>query len=127
MAKECLCNKNGDVLVFPCSGGSNCGQIANQVALEITEDGIGTIFCLAGVGANIASIVDAAKTAKRIIAVDGCSVGCAKKILNNAGLNITDHIDITQEGITKNNKFKLSQQDVFFITKRVRQELKKEK
>ena len=40
MTKKCLCKNNEKVLVFPCSGGSNCGQISNQVAIEITEDGV---------------------------------------------------------------------------------------
>lgn len=127
MTKKCLCDKNDGVLVFPCSGGSNCGQIANQVAVEITKDGIGTMFCLAGIGAHIPSMIESAKSAKRIIAIDGCSAECAKKTLEHAGITINDHIDIAKEGIPKNSNYKLSQQDVFFITKRVRQELTKEK
>lgn len=124
--KKCACSANG-VIVFPCSGGSNCGQIANQVAVDITEDGIGTISCLAGIGADVSSMIESAKSAKRIVAIDGCSVGCAKKILERAGLTITDYIDLAKEGITKNTNFKLSNQDVLFIAKIVRQGLKKEK
>jgi len=126
MTKECLCQAN-EIVVFPCSGGSNCGQIANEVAVDLTEDGVGTIFCLAGIGAHIPGMIESAKSAKRIVAIDGCSVECAKKTLEHAGLTITDYIDITTEGIAKNKNFKLSQQDVLFIAKRVRQELKKEK
>jgi len=126
MAKECLCQAS-EVVVFPCSGGSNCGQIANQVAVDLTEDGVGTVFCLAGIGAHIPGMVESAKSAKRIVAIDGCSVACAKKTLEHAGLTITDYIEITQEGIAKNKDFKLSQQDILFIAKRARQELKKER
>jgi len=126
MAKECLCKAN-EVVIFPCSGGSNCGQIANQVAVHLTEEGVGTLFCLAGIGAHISGMIESAKSAKRLVAIDGCSVECAKKTLEHAGLTITDYIDITTEGIAKNKNFKLSQQDVLFIAKRVRQELKKEK
>lgn len=50
MAKECLCQAK-EVVVLPCSGGSNYGQIANQVDIDITKEGVGTIFCLAGIGA----------------------------------------------------------------------------
>jgi len=126
MAKECLCQAS-EVVVFPCSGGSNCGQIANQVAVDLTEDGVGTVFCLAGIGAHIPGMIESAKSAKRIVAIDGCSAACAKKTLEHAGLTITDYIDITQEGIAKNKNFKLSQQDILFIAKRAKQELAKER
>ena len=124
MTKECLCQPS-EIVVFPCSGGSNCGQIANQVAVDLTEDGVGTVFCLAGIGAHVPGMIESAKSAKRIVAIDGCSVECAKKTLEHAGLTITDYVDITKEGITKNKNFKLSQQDILFIVKRVKQELKK--
>ena len=126
MAKECLCQAS-EVVVFPCSGGSNCGQIANQVAVDLTEDGVGTVFCLAGIGAHVPGMIESARSAKRIVAIDGCSVECAKKTLEHAGLTITDYIDITQEGIAKNKNFKLSQQDILFIAKRAKQELAKER
>ena len=126
MAKECLC-KASEVVILPCSGGSNCGQIANQVAVDLTEDGVGTVFCLAGIGAHIPGMIESAKSAKRIVAIDGCSIECAKKTLEHAGIAITDYIDITKEGISKNKNFSLSQQDVLYIAKRIRQELKNEK
>ena len=126
MAKECLCQAS-EVVVFPCSGGSNCGQIANQVAVDLTEDGVGTVFCLAGIGAHIPGMIESARSARRVVAIDGCSVACAKKTLEHAGLTVTDYIDITKEGIAKNKNFKLSQQDILFIAKRARQELKKER
>lgn len=126
MAKECLCQAN-EIVVFPCSGGSNCGQIANSVAVHLTEEGVGTLFCLAGIGAHVPGMIESAKSAKRIVAIDGCSVACAKKTIEHAGLNVTDYIDITKEGIAKNKDFKLSQQDVLFIVKRAKQELTKER
>jgi len=124
MAKECLCQAS-EVVVLPCSGGSNCGQIANQVAVHLTEEGVGSLFCLAGIGAHIPSMIESARAAKRLVVIDGCSVECARKTLEHAGLSITDYIDITKEGIAKNKNFKLSQQDIFFIVKRIKQALKK--
>jgi len=126
MAKECLCQAS-EVVIFSCSGGSNCGQIANNVAVHLTEEGVGTLFCLAGIGAHIPGMIESAKSAKRIVAIDGCSVACAKKTIEHAGLNVTDYIDITKEGIAKNKDFKLSQQDILFIVKRTKQELAKER
>jgi len=126
MAKECLCQAS-EVLIFPCSGGSNCGQIANKVAVHLTEEGVGTLFCLAGIGAHIPGKIESARSAKRIVAIDGCSVACAKKTIEHAGLTVTDPIDIAKEGIVKNKDFKLSQQDILFIAKRTKQELAKER
>jgi len=126
MAKECLCQAN-EIVVFPCSGGSNCGQIANNVAVYLTEEGIGTLSCLAGIGAHVPGMIESARSAKRIVAIDGCSVACAKKTIEHAGLNVTDYIDITKEGIAKNKDFKLSQQDILFIVKRAKQGLAKER
>ena len=124
--KKCACNAN-EIMVFPCSGGSNCGQIANKVAVDMTEDGVCAMYCLAGIGANIPSMIESAKAAKHVVAIDGCSIGCAKKILEHAGLTVTDYIDLAKEGLIKNTNFNLSQQEVFFITKVIKQKLNKEK
>ncbi|SHE80054.1 DGC domain-containing protein [Desulfofundulus australicus DSM 11792] len=41
MADTCTCTcEAAPVLIFPCSGGSNVGQIANQAAVELTREGI---------------------------------------------------------------------------------------
>lgn len=125
MAKKCLCEGN-DILVFPCAGGSNCGQTANSVAVHLAEEGIGKLFCLAGIGAHIAGMIESAKCAKRIVAIDGCSVECARKTLEHAGIEVTDYVDVSKEGIAKKHDFKLSQQDIFFIAKRIKQELGRE-
>ena len=46
--------KAEDILLLPCAGGSNCGQITNNVAVKLTQDGVGRIYCLAaGIGAHI--------------------------------------------------------------------------
>ena len=57
MAEKCLCEAS-EVLIFPCSGGSNCGQIANDAAVQLTEEGIGMIYCLAGIGAHDSVMID---------------------------------------------------------------------
>ena len=90
------------------SGGSNCGQITNQVAIKLDEEGVGHIYCLAGIAAHIDGMVESAKGAKRIVALDGCQVACAKKAIEHAGLKVTDWICVTEEGIAKNHQFKLA-------------------
>ena len=122
MVEKCLCEA-GEVLIFPCSGGSNCGQIANQAAIQLTEEGIGTIYCLAGIGAHNSVMIDTAKAAKRVVAIDGCSTACAKRALEHAGVMVTDHLDVNEEGIEKIHDFKLPLQDVSSIAAKVRERL----
>lgn len=35
-------------MILACSGGSNVGQLSNQAAIELTQEGFGKMFCLAG-------------------------------------------------------------------------------
>jgi len=122
MVEKCLCEA-GEVLIFPCSGGSNCGQIANQAAIQLTEEGIGRIYCLAGIGAHDSVIIDTAKAAKRVVAIDGCSTACAKRTLEHAGLMVTDYLDVNREGITKSHDFKLSLEDISSIVAKAKERL----
>ena len=123
-ADECAC-KAEEVVLLPCSGGSNCGQIANQVAVKLTEEGVGNIYCLAGIGAHIEGMVESARSAKRIVALDGCSVACSKKTVEHAGLNVTDWICVADEGIEKNHQFALSPEHIDLIAGRTQESLAK--
>ena len=119
-AVTCEC-KAEEVTILPCSGGSNCGQIANQAAVSLDTLGVGKIYCLAGIGAHIDGMVESAKSAKRLVAIDGCQVACAKKTIEHAGLKVTDWICVTDEGISKSHNLLLEQQDIEFITQRTRE------
>jgi uncharacterized metal-binding protein len=124
MAEECIC-KAEDIILFPCSGGSNCGQIANQVVLKLTEEGLGNIYCLAGIGAHIEGMIESVRSAKRIVALDGCSVACARKSIEHAGLTVTDWICVTDEGVAKNHQFKLAPEDIDLIVRKTKESLAK--
>jgi uncharacterized metal-binding protein len=75
-------------MILACSGGSNVGQLANQAAVELTQEGFGKIYCLAGVGGLVSGFVQSAKDTPEMIAIDGCSIGCAKAILEHAQVPI---------------------------------------
>jgi len=122
MAEQCTC-KAEDITILPCSGGSNCGQIANQAAVSLDTLGVGKIYCLAGIGAHIDGMVESAKSAKRLVAIDGCQVACTKKTIEHAGLKVTDWICVTDEGISKSHNLLLEQADIEFITQRTRKSL----
>jgi uncharacterized metal-binding protein len=121
-ALQCECTAE-EVTLLPCSGGSNCGQIANQVAVKLTEEGIGNIYCLAGIGAHIEGMVESVRSSKRIVALDGCQVACAKKAIEHAGLTITDWICVTEEGVAKTHEFKLASEDIELIACRTKESL----
>jgi len=124
MAEECIC-KAEDVILLPCSGGSNCGQIANQAAVNLDIEGIGRIYCLAGIGAHVDGMVESARGAKRIVALDGCQVACAKKTIEHAGLTLTDWICVTQEGINKSHEFIMDFEEIELIAQRTKESLAK--
>lgn len=123
-AVTCEC-KAEEITILPCSGGSNVGQIANQAAVSLDNMGVGKIYCLAGIAAHIGGMVESAKSAKKMVAIDGCQVACAKKAIEHAGLKVTDWICITDEGITKNHKLLLEEADIELITRKVKEALTK--
>ena len=102
MEEKCLCEP-AEILIFPCSGGSNVGQIANQAGVKLTQDGTGRFFCLAGIGGHVSGMIESTKAGKVIVAIDGCPVACAKKTLEHAGFNIDEYVEITSMGIEKNH------------------------
>jgi uncharacterized metal-binding protein len=86
-ASNCMCQEAG-LLVFPCSGGSDVGELADKVGRTIAKCGQAKMFCLAGIGAHIPGMIESAKAAKKIISIDGCPVSCAKKTLEHAGFRV---------------------------------------
>ena len=100
MSATC-CSKDGEVMLLACSGGSNVGQLTNQAAVELTREGFGKMYCLAGVGARLKGFVKAAGEAPEVLVLDGCPVGCAKAIMENAGLPLGGYLVVTELGIDK--------------------------
>lgn len=85
MANNCMCQEAG-VLVFSCSGCSDVGELSDRVARKISKCGQAKMACLSGIGAHISGMVASAKSASKLIAIDGCPVLCSKKIIEHAGL-----------------------------------------
>ena len=122
MGEEC-CVLEGNTMILACSGGSNVGQLANQAAVELTQEGFGMMFFLAGigVGGHLGGFVQSAKDVPQMIAIDGCSVGCAKAILEHAEVPIKIYIVLADLGIEKNKDFKLKEQNIRTVKEAVRQ------
>jgi len=99
-------------MILACSGGSNVGQLSNQAAIELTQEGFGKMFCLAGIGGHLGGFVQSAKDVPAMVAVDGCEVGCAKAILDHAKIPTKNYLVLTELGIEKNKDFNLKAGDI---------------
>jgi len=111
MSGDC-CSSDNNVMILACSGGSNVGQLSNRAAVELTQEGFGKMFCLAGIGGNLSGFIQSAKDVPAMVAIDGCAVGCAKAILANAQVPNPNYLVLTDLGIEKNKNFNLDAVDV---------------
>ena len=100
MTEKCACEP-AEVLLFPCSGGSNCGRIADRAAAELHSAGRGRLFCLAGLGGHVKGLIESAKAAKVLVAIDGCPLACARKTLEHAEFVPDVHLVVSDLGIEK--------------------------
>ncbi len=87
--------------VFACSGAADVGQIADRAARKLTADGIGKMSCLAGIGGRVSGIMEIAKSAKAILAIDGCPLHCARHTLEKAGFTKFEHLCLADLGMEK--------------------------
>ena len=125
MKKEkCLCEAD-EVLIFTCSGGANVGQIANETAKKLSIQGIGSMYCLAGIGGHVSGFVEATREVKKVVVIDGCPVHCAKKTLEHAECPVTVHVVVTDLGIRKKSDFHLDDKDIVKVENAVKEKLKK--
>jgi len=118
----CLC-ATGDLLFLACAGGSNVGQISNQAAVELAKEGRGKLFCLAGIGAHIDAMIVAARE-RKLVAIDGCPVQCAKKILDHAGLPAALAVVVTDLGIEKSPRLEVEAADCERVVERIKEGLR---
>lgn len=115
MPNDTCCAADQQIMLLACSGGSNVGQLSNQAVVELTQEGFGKMFCLAGIGAQLSGFVQSAKDVSTVVAIDGCQVGCAKAILEQAEVPVKHYFVLTDEGIEKNKNFKLERADIDWV------------
>jgi len=102
-----MCAEKSDVcsgeptLIFACSGAADVGEIADQAARKLTKDGVGKMFCLAGIGGRVPGIMKTTESASKILAIDGCDLDCVKKCLQLAGFSKFEHLRLTDLGMEK--------------------------
>ncbi|MCA1793894.1 MAG: putative zinc-binding protein [Desulfotignum sp.] len=119
MTKDCRCDQP-DIMILSCSGGSYEGQLANRAAWELTGEGLGRMFCLAGIGANISGFVQSAKDVAQMVVIDGCETACARILLENTGIAVTEHMIVSRLNIGKTDGVHLDTDDVAAVKHAVR-------
>ena len=98
----CSCGANEPKrIIFPCAGQANVGQLTNLAAVQLTEEGYGSIACVALLAIGTESLVANALNADEVVILDGCPMLCAKKIAGAQGVAAGQHLVMTELGITK--------------------------
>lgn len=88
-------------IVYSCSGCSSSAQMANWMALAMDRGGLAEMSCIAGVGGGVESLVAKARSAKGIIGLDGCALGCVEACLKRENLSCDFHFDLSKYGVIK--------------------------
>lgn len=98
--KSCACSA-APKLIFACSGAADVGAVADQAARKLAREGAGKMFCLAGIGGRVSGMMKTAEAAAGILAIDGCPISCAKHVLEQAGFEGFQHVQLADLGLAK--------------------------
>jgi len=75
--------------------------MANHLAVKLDRLKVAEMSCIAGLGGDVKPLVQTAKSGRPIIAMDGCPLHCAAKILARHGLRADKHLDLSELGVKK--------------------------
>jgi uncharacterized metal-binding protein len=88
--------------IVSCSGASNTGKFADEVARMLSASGDASMICLAKVAIGDHPLIVKVKAQKtKIVVLDGCPINCAEKLLGREGITDIIHINTTEFGIVK--------------------------
>lgn len=102
MSAKCCGENHGETLIFTCAGAAYSGQVSNRAGVNLMQVGVGNLFCAAAVAAEIPDKLQRARNAAQRVVIDGCEDHCARKIIEQAGLPVDLHLDVSTIGIPKN-------------------------
>lgn len=88
-------------MVYACSGCSDAGELADQIARRLAREGVAQMSCLAGIGGRVKSLVTRAEGAERILVVDGCPLACGRNTFELAGFEHVEHLGLHELGLRK--------------------------
>lgn len=116
------CCSGSKRMIYACSGGSNTGQITNEMAKNLSSQGYGSMTCGIGMGADLSGFIVSAGEADKNIVLDGCSVSCLKKVFDRHKIKDFDHYILTDMGIKKDKNLS---PDAGLVLKMVREVIRK--
>jgi uncharacterized metal-binding protein len=122
-ASCCGGDKKKTVLLYACSGGANVAEVADRAARELMFAGQGSMFCLAGLGADIQGMVQTARDADLNLVIDGCPMDCAKKVFDRHGITNYRQTRVTDLGIEKVKGIRATAEQIEKVVIKVRQAL----
>lgn len=126
MADTC-CAEGSNRMIIWCAGASNVGQMTNQIAVELSEEGYGRRFCLAGIAAHLAGFVRSVKDAEDILVLDGCPIACARKIIEHVEAPVKNHFILTKLGIEKTMRSDLDREALERVMETIKSALQTER
>ncbi|PKN96432.1 MAG: zinc-binding protein [Chloroflexi bacterium HGW-Chloroflexi-5] len=96
----CACG-GSPALIYTCSGAADVGELADHSARQLSRNQKGAMSCLAGIGGNISGFIKSTEGADKVLVIDGCPLNCARKTLEEKGLNNFRHLQVTSMGFQK--------------------------
>lgn len=94
--------ENKTIQIVSCSGASNTGKYADDVARQLAASGEANMICLAKVAISDQPLINSIKAKDtKIVVLDGCAFNCAEKILAKEGITNIIHLNTTDFGIVK--------------------------
>ncbi|MBN1284323.1 MAG: putative zinc-binding protein [Anaerolineae bacterium] len=110
-------SKSPENALFVCFGGmSNVGALTGIASLEVVKQVGGekaAVFCLAGLPTGAQTVLNKTRAARQIIAVDGCPLNCASKVVAQAGFTPDKIINLVEDcGVKKGPTFDYTDEDL---------------
>jgi len=105
-----------------CCGGSDV-EASDRACRQLMSEGLGVMFCLAGLGAGIEPMIDQARAARNVV-IDGCPMDCARKVFEALGVDDVHFVRVTDIGLAKKAKgVRATDEEVRTIVENVRRVL----
>lgn len=113
---------SSNFLLFACSGASDVGGLTDQAARYLTREKVASMYCTAAVAAGVPTALERSSGAHKLVAIDGCTQCCARKILEQAGFADCAHVELGALGLMKGES-PISLKNVECVAHAVRKEL----
>ncbi|MGD0166423.1 MAG: putative zinc-binding protein [Gaiellaceae bacterium] len=112
-----------EALVYACSGASNLGQLANEIAIRLDRAGLAEMSCAEAVGIEAGPPYAAALSGRPVVAISGCPLACADRLLGEHGVEVTRSIQLENRGVVKDKHVSVAAEESERIFNEVEGEL----